>query len=77
MVKNTARARDKVTDKQDRSGGASKDQAALQSDIGSTFVPVEPFEIVVFGGTGDLAPVSYTHLRAHRDGLLSRMPSSA
>ena len=44
-----------MTDKQDRSGGASKDQAALQSDIGSTFVPVEPFEIVVFGGTGDLA----------------------
>jgi len=25
------------------------------SDVGSTFVPVEPFEIVVFGGTGDLA----------------------
>ena len=44
-----------MTDKQDRSGGASKDQPALQSDIGSAFVPVEPFEIVVFGGTGDLA----------------------
>ena len=44
-----------MTDKKDRSGGASKDQAALQSDIGSAFVPVEPFEIVVFGGTGDLA----------------------
>jgi len=25
------------------------------SDAGSTFVPVDPFEIVVFGGTGDLA----------------------
>ena len=24
-----------------------------------------------------IAPVSYTHLRAPRDGLLSRMPSSA
>ena len=24
-------------------------------EAGSTFVPVEPFEIVVFGGTGDLA----------------------
>jgi glucose-6-phosphate 1-dehydrogenase len=29
--------------------------AADAPEMGSTFVPVEPFEIVVFGGTGDLA----------------------
>ena len=27
--------------------------------------------------TDSFIAVSYTHLRAHRDGLLSRMPSSA
>ena len=36
----------------DQSRASSSDQA---SEAGSTFVPVEPFEIVVFGGTGDLA----------------------
>ena len=34
----------------------SDDQKGAESiDAGSTFVPVDPFEIVVFGGTGDLA----------------------
>jgi len=27
----------------------------IEIGSGSTFVPVEPFEIIVFGGTGDLA----------------------
>lgn len=46
---------------------------ADQSGSGSTFVPVEPFEIVVFGGTGDLArrkllPSLY---HRYRDGQIS------
>ena len=27
----------------------------IDTSSGSSFVPVEPFEIIVFGGTGDLA----------------------
>ena len=49
--------------------------ASPKSEIGSasTFVPVEPFEIVVFGGTGDLArrkllPALY---HRYRDGQIS------
>ena len=32
-----------------------KQETGRATEAGSTFVPVEPFEIVVFGGTGDLA----------------------
>jgi len=32
-----------------------KTETEKQSDSGSSFLPVEPFEIVVFGGTGDLS----------------------
>jgi len=46
---------------------------AEEAASGSTFVPVEPFEIVVFGGTGDLArrkllPALY---HRYRDGQIS------
>ena len=46
---------------------------AYQTGSGSTFVPVEPFEIIVFGGTGDLArrkllPSLY---HRYRDGQIS------
>ncbi len=34
---------------------ASKGKPDAAQEAGSTFVPVEPFEIIVFGGTGDLA----------------------
>lgn len=40
----------------DSKEASPQDQAnAENAEAGSTFVPVEPFEIVVFGGTGDLA----------------------
>ena len=35
------------------------------------------FNQVVCIAKGGMRAVSYTHLRAHEDGLLSRMPSSA
>ncbi len=35
--------------------GSESGEALEGVDAGSTFVPVDPFEIVVFGGTGDLA----------------------
>ena len=51
------------------------DNQSLPEEMGSgsTFVPVEPFEIVVFGGTGDLArrkllPALY---HRYRDGQIS------
>ncbi len=44
-----------MTDKHDTSEDDLKARPDQQSDAGSAFVPVEPFEIVVFGGTGDLA----------------------
>jgi len=40
---------------QDTNPQAASSQNPKVSDAGSTFVPVDPFEIVVFGGTGDLA----------------------
>ena len=40
-------------------------------------VLVRPDQQYKEDATWYLSPVSYTHLRAHRDGLLSRMPSSA
>ncbi len=41
-----------TADKSDQHTSANKGTAL---EAGSTFIPVEPFEIVVFGGTGDLA----------------------
>lgn len=50
-----------------------KENSESKSSSGSSFVPVEPFEIVVFGGTGDLArrkllPALY---HRYRDGQIS------
>ncbi|WP_233353577.1 glucose-6-phosphate dehydrogenase [Hellea balneolensis] len=52
---------------------SNKKSESNESSSGSTFVPVEPFEIVVFGGTGDLArrkllPSLY---HRYRDGQIS------
>ena len=38
-----------------KKNGSQSLEKAEAGEIGSTFVPVDPFEIVVFGGTGDLA----------------------
>lgn len=35
--------------------GSNPSKAEVAQEAGSAFVPVDPFEIVVFGGTGDLA----------------------
>ena len=45
----------------------------IDTNSGSSFVPVQPFEIIVFGGTGDLArrkllPALY---HRYRDGQIS------
>ena len=50
-----------------------KEASETEPGSGSTFVPVEPFEIIVFGGTGDLArrkllPSLY---HRYRDGQIS------
>ncbi len=52
---------------------SNKNTENIETSSGSTFVPVEPFEIVVFGGTGDLArrkllPSLY---HRYRDGQIS------
>jgi glucose-6-phosphate 1-dehydrogenase len=46
----------------------------MAQDAGSAFVPVEPFEIVVFGGTGDLARRKLIPSLYHRfcDGQISK-----
>jgi len=44
-----------VSEKLNKGTGSNSQADAKSADAGSAFVPVEPFEIVVFGGTGDLA----------------------
>ena len=45
----------------------------IDTSSGSSFVPVEPFEIIVFGGTGDLARRKLLPALYHRycDGQIS------
>ena len=44
-----------LNDDQSKKKAPSEPSAEMNAELGSTFVPVDPFEIVVFGGTGDLA----------------------
>ena len=47
-------------------------QYVMHLAVGTSFAIIIPTSTVSV-----LTPVSYTHLRAHRDATLSRMPSSA
>ena len=54
----------------------SNRRVTASPDIASVFSNWH-FAMLFTGVSGLLRPVSYTHLRSPRDGLLSRMPSSA